>query len=90
MAISPCIFNMIWPEKRPLLGGHFPLESRAHLYIFGISGARRMGKHTELKSNPTFYFFAPPPSCMRVRLFLCVVCLYMHVCVCVFVFDVIF
>ena len=62
MAISPCIFYTICPEKDHSWGGHFPLEFRAHLYIFGISGARRMGKYTELKSNTTFYFFAPPPN----------------------------
>ena len=42
------------------LGGHFPLEFRAHLYVFGISEGRRMGKHTELNLIPTFDFFAPP------------------------------
>ena len=36
-------------------------ELRAHFYIFAISGGSRMGKHTELKSNQTFNFFAPPP-----------------------------
>ena len=39
------------------LRGHFPLEFRAHLYVFGISGGRRMGKHTELNLIPTFNFF---------------------------------
>ena len=42
------------------LGGHFPLEFRALLYVFGISEGRRMGKHTELNLIPTFNFFAPP------------------------------
>ena len=42
------------------LGGHFPLEFRAHLYVFGISGGRGMGKHTELNLIPTFIFFGPP------------------------------
>ena len=42
------------------LRGHFPLEFRAHLYVFGISGGRRMGKHTELNLIPTFNFFGPP------------------------------
>ena len=60
MAISPCILNINWPEKDQSWGGHFQLEFRDHLYNFGISGAKRMGKHTELKSNPTFDFFAPP------------------------------
>ena len=41
------------------LGGHFPLEFRAHLYVFGISGRRGMGKHTELNLIPTFNFLAP-------------------------------
>ena len=42
------------------LRGHFPLEFRAHLYVFGISGGRRMGKHTELNLIPTFNFSGPP------------------------------
>ena len=42
------------------LRGHFPLEFRAHLYVFGISGGRRMGKHTELNLIPTFNFFDTP------------------------------
>ena len=42
------------------LRGHFPLEFRAHLYVFGISGGRRMGKHTELNLIPTFNFFGTP------------------------------
>ena len=42
------------------LRGHFPLEFRAHLYVFGISGGRRMGKHTELNLIPTFDFFGTP------------------------------
>ena len=30
MAISPCIFKMIWPEKgQSWGGGHFPLDFRA-------------------------------------------------------------
>ena len=41
------------------LGGHFPLEFRAHLYVFGISEGRRMGKHTELNLIPTFIFWPP-------------------------------
>ena len=44
------------------LRGHFPLEFRAHLYVFGISGGRRMGKHTELNLIPTFNFFGPPDT----------------------------
>ena len=60
MAILPCNFTIIWSEKDQSWGGHFPLEFRAHLYIFAISGGSKMGKHTELKSNPTFHFFAPP------------------------------
>ena len=37
-------------RKRSLLGGggegHFPLEFRAHLYIFGIIGVKGRVKHT--------------------------------------------
>ena len=33
---------------------------RAHPYIFGIRGVRRMGKNRVLNENQTFYFFAPP------------------------------
>ena len=44
------------------LGGHFPLEFRAHLYVLGISGGRGMGKHTELNLIPTFNFLPPPPN----------------------------
>ena len=42
------------------LRGHFPLEFRANLYVFGISGGRRMGKHTELNLIQTFNFVGPP------------------------------
>ena len=33
---------------------------RAHPYIFGINGTRRMGKHVDLNSKLTFDLFAPP------------------------------
>ena len=42
-------------------GKHFPGDYRDDLYVFGISGARRMGSDRELIQNPTFGFFAPPP-----------------------------
>ena len=41
-------------------GKHFPGDYRDDLYVFGISGARRMGSDRELIQNPTFGFFAPP------------------------------
>ena len=56
MAISFVFWARKWPPYRK----HFPWVPRAHLYVFGISGARGMGKHTELIQNQTFYFFAPP------------------------------
>ena len=43
-------------------GKHFPGDYRDDLYVFGISGARRMGSDRELIQNPTFVFFAPPPN----------------------------
>ena len=43
-------------------GKHFPGDYRDDLYVFGISGARRMGSDRELIQNPTFVFFAPPPT----------------------------
>ena len=39
---------------------HFPGDYRDDLYVFGISGARRMGSDRELIQNPTFVFFCPP------------------------------
>ena len=57
MSISPCIFNMIWPEKRSLLGGGPSHWSLGHIFI-GINGARKIGKHTDLISNPTFNFLS--------------------------------
>ena len=55
-------------QKRPLLGGggHFPLEFRAHLYIFGISGVKGSVKHT----IQTFDFLPPPPQrdCFKKKL----------------------
>ena len=60
MAISPCNFTIIWSEKDQSWGGTSHWSSGLIFVIFGISGDRRMGKHTELKSNPTFNFFAPP------------------------------
>ena len=42
------VFCHDFARKRPLLGGRdCPLGFRANLYIFGISGARGIGKHTE-------------------------------------------
>ena len=40
-------------QKRSLLGGggHFPLEFRAHLYIFGISGVNKTKKNL-----PNFFY----------------------------------
>ena len=43
-----------------VLGAAFPLVLIYHLYVFGISGTRRMGKHTEIISKLTFDFFEPP------------------------------
>ena len=37
-------------------GKHFPGDYRDDLYVFGISGARRMGSDRELIQNPTFDF----------------------------------
>ena len=48
------------------LGGHFPLEFRAHLYVLGISGGRRMGKHTELNLIQIFNCFDPPLSTLAL------------------------
>ena len=55
MAIS----FVFWARKWPVYRKHFPWVLRAHLYVFGISGARGMGKHTELIQNHTFYFLPP-------------------------------
>ena len=41
------------------LGGHFPLEFRAHLYVFGISETRGIRIPTKLNKNQSFWFFAP-------------------------------
>ena len=53
-------FSLFLVWKGPLQRKHFPWVLRAHHYVFGIGGARGMGKHTELIQNHTFYFFAPP------------------------------
>ena len=50
----PCIFDLFEVKNGPSMG------SNSHPYIFGISGTRRMGKHTELISKLTFDFFVHP------------------------------
>ena len=47
-------------RKIAVLGAAYPLVLIYHLYVFGISGTRRMGKHTEIISKSTFDFFQPP------------------------------
>ena len=41
-------------------GKHFPGDYRDDLYVFGISGARRIGSDRELIQNPTFGFSRHP------------------------------
>ena len=57
MAVS-FIFSFYFSLKKTTLGGNFPLELRAHLYIFRISEARGMGKHTGLNLIQTSNFVA--------------------------------
>ena len=53
-------FEFVRGPKVGIQRKHFPCELRADIYIFGISGARRMGLATVLIQIPTFMFFAPP------------------------------
>ena len=56
----PLYFGLVEGPKVTIQGQHFPLEFRAHPYIFGISRARRMGAASQLIQNTTFVFFDPP------------------------------
>ena len=58
----PLYFWLIWGFKVMFQGQHFPIELRAHSYIFRISGGWRTGAASQLFQNPTFGFFAPPPN----------------------------
>ena len=55
----PLYFGPFLERKWPFQRQHFPWVPRAHPYIFGISGTRRMGLASELIQNRTFVFFAP-------------------------------
>ena len=58
----PLYFGPFWSRKWPFQRQHFPWAPRAHPYIFGISGTRRMGLASGLIQNLTFYFPPPPPN----------------------------
>ena len=58
--LFPLYFGLVKGPKVTIQGKHFHVELRAHPYIFGISGTRRMGAACMRIENPTFIFFAPP------------------------------
>ena len=60
-----CIIFHVFPFDATLwkkggLGGALPSHLGVWNFTWCLSSYRRMGKHTELNSNPTFVFFAPP------------------------------
>ena len=58
----PLYFGPFLERKWPFQRQHFPWVPRAHPYIFGISGTRRMGAACMQIENQTFIFFAHPPN----------------------------
>ena len=59
-----CIIFHVFPFDATLwkkggLGGALPSHLGVWNFTWCLSSYRRMGKHTELNSNPTFVFFAP-------------------------------
>ena len=60
-----CIIFHVFPFDATLwkkggLGGALPSNLGVWNFTWCLSSYRRMGKHTELNSNPTFGFFGPP------------------------------
>ena len=54
--LFPLYFGLVNGPKVTIQRKHFPVEFRAHPYIFGISTTRRMGAACKQLQNPTFIF----------------------------------
>ena len=61
MVISFVLLPPYSPKIAPL-GEALSMHLGSSNFFWCLSRYSRMGKHTELNSNPTFSFFAPPPN----------------------------